>query len=424
MDSDSIDPGIRRLVQSIAAIDDHAHPIPLEWEVPPDLERPVTPYDLTMPLRMRPHNPEYLDAWRALWAYQHNDFATAHLVEMIAAKLEAQAAHGDGYGAWVLDQVNIETMLAVDTELRPFHDGARFRWVPHVDWLLWPVPAIDQEPITGQYASLLQAACRRLGLDQSPTTVQEFVRSVLRPVITQNSADGAAALKFHTPYYRPIDFGEVPEVTAQELYQRSLTTGISSVEHRALEDYLFAEIALLAGELNLPIQMHTGQGPKVHFENKGSNPLLMEPAVVAAPRTKFLLLHAGWPFDREAVASLAHENVFLDISGSTVHLQARNLGGIVRGALEWFPEKVLYGTDAYSDTAHAFLSSTEPRSNFLHGWEEKAWLLDRTARDALTIALTGMLRDRVIRADDIERLATMVLRDNALRLYSRLGSRQ
>jgi hypothetical protein len=105
----------------------------------------------------------------------------------------------------------------------------------------------------------------------------------------------------------------------------------------------------------------------------------MEAAVVAAPDTQFLMLHAGWPFDKEAIASLSHPNVFLDISGSSVHLYARNLAGIVRHALEWFPEKTLYGTDAYIDTAHAFLSSTEPRSNFLQGCEETrgCWIAPR-----------------------------------------------
>jgi len=49
--------------------------------------------------------------------------------------------------------------------------------------------------------------------------------------------------------------------------------------------------------------------------------------------------------------------------------------------------------------------------------QEKAWLLDRTAREAIAIALTDMLRDHVIRPDDADRLATMVLRDNAIELY-------
>ena len=49
--------------------------------------------------------------------------------------------------------------------------------------------------------------------------------------------------------------------------------------------------------------------------------------------------------------------------------------------------------------------------------EEAGWLASRTGRQALGLALTGMLRDgEITRARAIE-LAKMVLRDNARKLY-------
>ncbi|MER8012328.1 amidohydrolase family protein [Streptomyces sp. NPDC094149] len=413
----AIDPGIDRIVREIAAVDDHAHPVPLEWEVPPNPDHPISPYDHPLPLRMRQTNPEYLDAWRALWGYEHDDFDDEHLRGLLENKQRIQSEQGEGYGAWVLDQVNIETMLAVDNLPQPAFPAPRFRWITFADWLMWPVGATDQEGFTFQYRPLIEAAFEEAGIEGLPTTLAEYVQRVLEPELATRKNNGAVAVKFHTPYYRPINFAEVPEAQAAELYRRAKESGITNEEHRHLEDYLFAVIARRAGELDLPVQMHTGQGPRRHFQNQGSNPLLMEPAVVAAPDTKFLMLHAGWPFDQQAVASLSHDNVFLDISCATVHLYGRNLASIIRDALEWFPEKILYGTDAYSDIALAFLSNTDPRSNFLQGWEEKAWLLDRTAREATAMALTDMMRDRVIGSDDVERLARMVLRDNATQLY-------
>ena len=416
-DQQLIDPGVARMVREISAVDDHAHPIPLEWEVPPNPENPISPYDHALPLRMRQSNPEYVDAWRALWGYDHDDQHDRHIREVIERKQQVQAAQGPNYGTWVLDQINTETMLAVDNFPQPSFPAPRFRWITFADWLMWPVPAVDQDGFTYQYQPLIEAACKQAGVENPPATLEEYVHSVLEPELEQRKANGAVALKFHTPYYRPINFAQVAEAQAAELYQRATTDGITTAQHRDLEDHLFAVIARKAAALGLPVQMHTGQGPRQHFRNAGSDPLLMEPAMVAAPDTKFLMLHAGWPFDRQAVASLSHDNVFMDISCATVHLYGRNLAGIVRNALEWFPEKVLYGTDAYSDIALAFLAGAEPRSNFLQGWEEKAWLLDRTAREAIAIALTDMLRDHVIRPDDADRLATMVLRDNAIELY-------
>lgn len=360
---------------------------------------------------MRPTNPEFAEAWRALWGVHDGDLTVA-----IEAKQRIQADKGTEYGGWVLDQINIETMLAVDYSLQDSLPAPRFRWLSFADWLMWPVPAIGSpdKGLTDGYAAQIEAACRRAGIDHPPATLDDYVATILEPELEQRRADGAVGLKFQTPYYRPIDFGQVPLSRARELYERA---DLSVADHRELEDFLFAAIARKAGALGLPVQMHTGLGPKPHFESQGSSPLLMEPAVIAAPGTRFLMLHAGWPFDRQAVAALAHENVYVDISCATVHLYPRNLARVVREALEFFPEKVLYGTDAYSDVALALIAGDEPRSNFLQGWEEKAWLLDRTARDALSLALTDMRSDGVITHDDVERLSTMVLRANALNLY-------
>jgi uncharacterized protein len=44
-------------------------------------------------------------------------------------------------------------------------------------------------------------------------------------------------------------------------------------------------------------------------------------------------------------------------------------------------------------------------------------MTNRTAREALVIALTGMLRDGDITRARASELARMVLRENALRLY-------
>ena len=51
------------------------------------------------------------------------------------------------------------------------------------------------------------------------------------------------------------------------------------------------------------------------------------------------------------------------------------------------------------------------------GWEEVAWHSNATARRALAMALTAMLRDGdITRARALE-IARMVLHDNAARLY-------
>ena len=77
---------------------------------------------------------------------------------------------------------------------------------------------------------------------------------------------------------------------------------------------------------------------------------------------------------------------------------------VLRGWLEYGPEKILYATDA------------SPWTETI-SWEESGWMSNVTVRDALGMALTGMLRDREIDRDRAVKLARMVMRDNARRLY-------
>jgi hypothetical protein len=51
------------------------------------------------------------------------------------------------------------------------------------------------------------------------------------------------------------------------------------------------------------------------------------------------------------------------------------------------------------------------------GWEDLAWVTAQTGRQALGIALTGMLRDGSVTEAQAIALASGVLRDNAAKLY-------
>jgi hypothetical protein len=80
------------------------------------------------------------------------------------------------------------------------------------------------------------------------------------------------------------------------------------------------------------------------------------------------------------------------------------LAGVLRPWLEQYPERVLFGTDAFAGGPDA-------------GWELSAWVAGRTARKALGIALTAMVRDGEITMARAREVGRMVLRDNAAKLY-------
>ena len=89
--------------------------------------------------RAGPDNPRFLAAWKALYGYKYNDADSAHLRELLAAKQRVKAAQGDNYPAWVLDKLGIETELANRVAMGRGLGAPRFRWVPFVDALLFPL---------------------------------------------------------------------------------------------------------------------------------------------------------------------------------------------------------------------------------------------------------------------------------------------
>jgi len=121
--------------------------------------------------------------------------------------------------------------------------------------------------------------------------------------------------------------------------------------------------------------------------------------------TAFVLLHGGaGPFSGAVAPLLMKPNVYTDFSEQTWLLPTRELAKTIRYLLEWYPEKVLFGTD---------LSPGTPTVD----WEEIGWQTTSSAREALAIALTGMMQDREITRSRALEIAQMVMRGNAVRLY-------
>src|SRR5207248_1749677 len=71
---------------------------------------------------------------------------------------------------------------------------------------------------------------------------------------------------------------------------------------------------------------------------------------------------------------------------------------------ESYPEKTLFGTDLFPGAGEL-------------DWEEVGWMTSQNAREALAIALTGMINDGEITRPRALELARMVLRENAQKLY-------
>jgi len=383
-----IDPAIAAEIAKIKAIDNHAHPVlpaagDTEYDALP-VEH-MEPY--TEPLRMRPGSPAAAEA-------STHGFGA----EMIRQK-------GEGYPNWVLDQLGIETMLANRVALGPGFAPPRFLWVPFEDALLFPLDnralaiSPDRKAFFEDEDRLLARYLKECGYTKPPASLGEYLEKIVDPTLERHKRGGAVAIKFEAAYLRSLDFDDVSRAEADAAYARKQP-------YKKLQDFLFRHIAAEAGRLGMAVHLHVAWGPGGYFHIAGTNPLLLE-SVFNDPRlrqTNFVLLHGGWPFTREITALLTKPNVYADFSAQTLTNYPRAVAQVLREWLELAPEKVLFATDAY------------PYSDEL-GWEQSGWVANATARQALGLALTGMLNDGEITRDRAIEVAHMVLRDNARKLY-------
>jgi predicted TIM-barrel fold metal-dependent hydrolase len=179
-----------------------------------------------------------------------------------------------------------------------------------------------------------------------------------------------------------------------------------AADYKALQDFLFYYVAREAGRLVMAIHIHCISGAGGFYRQSGSNPLLLETAFndPTLRKTNFVVVHGGYPFTKEMGSLLSKPNVYADFSAQTFFCYPRELSETLRNWLESYPDKVLFGTDAF-----AFGPAVD--------WGELAWLSNTTARQALALALTGMTNDGEITRERASELARMVLRENAIKLY-------
>ncbi len=134
-------------------------------------------------------------------------------------------------------------------------------------------------------------------------------------------------------------------------------------EYKTLEDYLFRAIAREAGAQKLAVQIHVLETFGGFYSPRGSAPHLLEPAFNDSTlrATKFVIVHGGWPLVGETQALLSKPNVYADISMMDNILSPTVLAGVLRQWLGEWPDKVLFGTDAFDGGAE-------------QGWEQIAWV--------------------------------------------------
>jgi hypothetical protein len=398
-------------IDKIPAFDHHAHP---GFSDDPDVDAMAAPPDFSAAVRTRDDNPELIAAAKALFGYPYNDLSSEHGKWLVAKKAELKKQYpGTAYFNMILDKINSESSAANRAMMPDYLDAKRFPWVFFVDSFMWPfnnARETARNPDEGVYIPLQEKMLHRWmqqeNVSKLPADFDGYLKFISQ-VLEDNRNKGGIAMKFEVAYFRPTTFGDPTHDQAADLYQRYVTGGIpSEKDYRTFQDYIFRYLIVEGGRLHLPVHIHSAACIGDYFNISQSNIMNFE-SVLRDPRyrgTTFVMLHGGYPLEREAIWLTSMKNVYLDSSLGELVQYPSAFKDTLKMWLETFPDKITFGTDAF------------PYNEVL-GAEESYWLGAESSRMALAAALAEMISENEITETRALELAHGYLHDNAVKLY-------
>ena len=403
------DPNLAREISKIPIFDNHSHP---GFADDPDVDAMTSPPGSSA-FRLRPDNPELVLASKALFSYQYNDYEAAHARELTQRKDTLKRQLGKAYFDRILDELGIEKVIANRVAMPDYLDRKRFLWACFADSFLFPFDNrrirdqnVDEQTYLPLQEKKLQRELRQAGRQGLPDSLSDYLQFVSR-VLEQNRADGAVAVKFEAAYFRSLSFGDPTREEAEAIYANFWKSGVpSAAEYKVFQDFIFRHILRESGRLHMAVHFHSSVGVGDYFSLQNGNVLNLE-NVLRDPRydsVKFVLLHGGFPNDRQAIWLAARKNVYVDSSFLELLLYPSEFKNILKYWLTIFPDKVLYGSDAF------------PFNDVL-GAEESYWLAVRSARSALASALSELVSEHALTREQALKMARGYLHDNAASLY-------
>jgi hypothetical protein len=363
-----------------------------------------------LPLRLRGLGPEWARTWKVLYKVNVPDPSDKrYAAEPEKRFAELQQARellvedlGSDFSTHMLDEANVE-MAIVSGDPLTGKGLERFRFVPRADVFLRPFAQDSAEALKPFFI-----AARMYTL---PKGLDEYLRKVVTPAMERWVSEGAIGIDLGISAWRSLDFDEVNAEVARAAYGRLVVGGefgASPADMKAFQDYTFRYLAAEAGRVGLVVHIKTGMSRDATGIAGYGNPILLGPAMAdpRLQRTKWLLVHGGFPFDKEIGPLLLRPNVYADVSVQDLVRSPTELGESLRRWFELAPERVCFATDAASDPSAPQLR-----------WPELTFLGVETTRAALSIALARMVSDGLITKAQAVEIGKGVLRENALTLH-------
>ncbi len=396
-------------IEKIPIFDHHAHP---GFPDDPDVDAMASPPG-SAPLRERDSNPELVAAAKALFNYPYSDLSPEHAKWLVNKKAGLKKQQGTAYFSNLLDKLNIEQGVANRAMMADYLDPKRFVWVFFADSFMWPFDNQKEKARNGDQAvyiplqeKMLHRWMEQERVKQLPAGFDDYLKFITQ-TLEDDQKKGGIAMKFEVAYFRSLRFGDPSREDAEAIYKKYVAGGVpAEPEYRTFQDYVFRYLIREGGRLHLPVHIHTAVGIGDYFNISESNVMNLE-NILRDPRyanTVFVLIHGGYPLEREAIWLASVKNVYMDSSLMEVVMYPAAFKDSLRQWLETFPDKITFGTDSF------------PYNDAL-GAEESYWLGVQTARTGLAAALAEMVASGEVSEAKALEMAHAYLHDTAVSLY-------
>lgn len=198
-------------------------------------------------------------------------------------------------------------------------------------------------------------------------------------------------LKNALAYDRSVNFDDVDEDLARQAWGQRHPT---AVQCKAFGDVIVDRLCRLAGERDVPFQMHLGSA-----QIRGSHPMHAAGLIERHPNTRFLLMHLAFPWSRELLGlAFVYRNIWLDLTWSAL-LSPTHFKQALHEAIEVLPDesRLMIGGD---------------------NWHvEETYGAMRLMRRLIGEVIQEKVDSGYFRPDDGRRLARKICSENASRFF-------
>ena len=227
-------------------------------------------------------------------------------------------------------------------------------------------------------------------IDHPCDSFDDFCR-LLEALVDTLGDRNQVGLKNALAYDRDIQFDAPDEDAARKAWKNP---DASAEQKKVFGDFVVDRLCMLAGERDIPVQMHLGSAIIQY-----SHPMKAQGLVERHPNTRFLLMHLAYPWSTDLLGmAFVHRNIWIDLTWSFL-LSGSHFKRAFHEAIEILPDesRMMFGGDNW----HA----------------EESYATFRTARQLISEVLVEKVASGYFKEADARRLAEKIFSKNAIEFF-------